>query len=150
MKHYATYALLLLLSCKAIDGFSQSNTQRPAQFNNFPAAIPCSEGELSKLFNTAKGQLINLSFSNNFSFSGTVTSNLVRYSNLQTAVVASPDYANTIFQVSKITESDGSITYSGRIVNKEFSDGFELKRNSTGDYQLIKIETERVMPDCNL
>lgn len=150
MKHYATCALYVLFSFISITGFSQSNSQKPKQFDSFPVKVNCSEQELARVFNTAQGQNINLSFSDNFNFSGTVTSNIVKYNNLQTAVIVSPDYANTIFNVSKITNQDGSISYIGRIINKNFFDGFELKQSSTGNYQLTKIETDLVMPDCSL
>jgi hypothetical protein len=148
MKRYAPYALSVLLSFTAMTVFSQNNS-KPKQFNNFPAAINCSEQELAKVFNATAGQVINLSFSNNFVFSGSVKSNISKYANLQTAVVVSPAYSNTIFSVSKITNTDGSISYIGRIINKSYFDGFELKKNASGNYQLIKMETDRVMPDCS-
>ncbi|MEO7306742.1 MAG: hypothetical protein ABIR78_14035 [Ferruginibacter sp.] len=149
MKNYAPYALLLLLSVITITGFSQTNTTKPSQFNAFPAVINCSQSELSRIFNTPAGQAISISFSDNFTFSGTLTSNTVKYANLQTAVISSPDYFNTIFSVSKVLNDDGSIGYLGRIINKNYFDGFELKLNVTGNYQLVKIETDRVIQDCS-
>ena len=150
MKHYAPYALSFLFCCLVMTGFSQNNGPKPKQFNNFPNTINCNEQEISKIFNATPGQLISLAFSNNFTFSGSVKNNIVKYSNLQTAVVVSPDYSNTIFSVSKITNADGSISYIGRIINKNYFDGFELKKNALGNYQLIKMETDRVIPDCLL
>jgi len=149
MKRYAPYALSLLLSFLVTTGFCQSNP-KPKQFSSFPEIINCSEQELSKVFTTLPGQTISLSFSNNFIFAGTVTSNLAKYANLQSAVIVSPDYSNTVFGVSKITNADGSVSYVGRIINKNYFDGFELKKNASGNYQLKKIETDRVIPDCAL
>ena len=150
MKPYATYALSLVLSLIVMTGFGQVNNPKPKQFSSFPDVINCSEQELSKVFNAATGQSISLSFSNNFIFSGTVKSNLSKYANLQSAVIVSPDYSNTIFNVSKIINADGSISYVGHIINKSFFDGFDLKKNASGIYQLKKIESDRVIPDCNL
>ncbi|MEP7255613.1 MAG: hypothetical protein ABI666_07535 [Ferruginibacter sp.] len=149
MKHLAPYAMLLLLSFSFTTGFSQNgNAPKPKQFSNFPDIINCSEAELSSIFNSSPGQNISLSFSNNFLFSGNVTSNVVKYANLQTAVVKSPVFNNTIFSVSKIINKDNSISYLGRIINKNYFDGYELKRNTAGNYQLIKMETDRVIQDC--
>lgn len=148
MKRYATYALSVLLTFIVTTGFSQNNNPKPKQFSNFPEAINCSEPELSKVFNAAPGETISLVFSNNFTFAGNVTSNMVKYANLQSAVVVSPDYNNTIFNISKITNGDGSVSYIGRIINKNYFDGFELKKNTSGIYQLNKIETDRVIQDC--
>ncbi len=149
MKHLAPYAMSLILSIIVMTGFSQNNISKPKQFNNFPGVINCTETELSKIFSAPAGQFISLAFSDNFIFSGTLTSNIVKYNNLQTAVIVSPDYANTIFSVSKMTGNDGGISYIGRIINKSYFDGFELKKNVTGLYQLVKMETDRVIQDCN-
>jgi hypothetical protein len=145
---YATYALSLFLSFTVMTGFGQTN--KPKQFSSFPEVINCSEQQLASIFNAAPGQNINLSFSDNFTFSGTVKSNLVKYANLQSAVIVSPDYSNTVFGVSKIINADGSLSYTGRIINKNYFDGFELKKNTAGNYQLKKIETDYVIQDCNL
>lgn len=147
MKHYASFALSMMLCLITVTGFSQINNSKPKQFGNFAPAINCSETELSKAFNTPAGQFLTLSFSNNFNFSGKVTSNIVKYSNLQTAVIVSPEYSNTIFVISRITNKDNSVSYVGHIVNKNYFDGFELK-NVSGNYQLVKVETDRVIPDC--
>ena len=148
MKTYAPHALSLLLSFMVLTGFSQTN--KPKQFSNFPAIITCSEQELAKVFTASPGQNISISFSDNFTFSGSVQSNLLKYANLQSAVIVSPDYSNTVFNVSKITNADGTLSYVGRIINKNYFDGFELRKNTSGNYQLKKIETDRVIPDCAL
>lgn len=149
MKRHAPYALSLLLSFIVTTGFCQNNNPKPKQFSSLPDIINCSEQELSKVFTATPGQSISIAFSNSFTFTGNVTSNLSKYANLQTAVIVSPDYFNTIFSVSKITNADGSNAYIGRIINKNYFDGFELKRNTAGAYQLKKIETDRVIQDCS-
>jgi hypothetical protein len=149
MNRYAPYALTILLLSMVMTGFCQSNP-KPKQFSNFPEVINCNELELAQIFTASPGQTISLAFSNNFTFSGTVKSNLAKYANLQSAVIVSPDYSNTIFSVSKIVKGDGSVSYIGRIINKNYFDGFELKKNASGIYQLKKVETDRVIQDCNL
>lgn len=148
MKHYAPYALSLFLSCIVMTGFAQTN--KPKQFSNFPATITCSEQELAKVFTASPGQNISISFSDNFTFSGTIKSSLAKYTNLQSVVIVLPDYSNTIFSVSKIIKADGTISYVGHIINKSFFDGFDLKKNASGIYQLKKIESDRVIQDCAL
>ena len=150
MKPYAPYALSLSLLFIVLTGFGQANNPKPKQFSNFPDLINCSEQEISKVFTASAGQTISLSFSDNFTFSGTLKSNLSKYANLQSAVIVSPYYSNTIFNISKIINADGSISYVGHIVNKNFFDGFDLKKNASGIYQLKKTESDRVIQDCNL
>lgn len=148
MKHFAAFAMMLLCTFIAATGYSQTSS-KPKQFSNFPDVINCTETALSSIFNATPGQNISLSFSGNFSFSGTVVNNVVKYYNLQSAVIKSPAYHNSIFSISRITNKDNTVSYVGRIVNKNYFDGYELKRDAAGNYRLVKTETDRVIPDCS-
>lgn len=147
MKHFAIAATMLLSSFIATTGHAQT-TGKPKQFSNFPDVITCSEAQLSNIFNATPGQSISLSFSDNFSFAGNVVNNVVKYSNLQSAVIKSPAFHNSVFSVSKITNKDNTVSYVGRIINKDYFDGYELKKDASGIYRLTKVETDRVIQDC--
>jgi len=150
MKQLTSYAIALLLIITSIGAQAQTSTvTKPAVFNNFPAKINCSATELNRAFATTLNQSINLSFSDNFSFKGEVVSNIQRYDNLQTAVIKSSDFSDMVFMVSKITNKDKSITYVGRMMNKRYSDGYELKKDAQNNYQLIKIETDKILQVCS-
>lgn len=150
MKNRVPYTLLLLLILLSATSYSQStNTVKPKLFSNFPDKIYCTEAELSKAFTATVNQNISLSFSDNFLFNGAVTSNLVKYTNLQSVVVKSPVFGDAVFSLSKITNADNSVKYIGRIINKKYFDGFELKKDAFNNYQLIKIETDKVIQDCS-
>lgn len=149
MKRLAPYALMLLSVFFATKGFSQNpGAIKPKQFANYPSIINCSEAELRRVFTTAAGQSISLSFSDNFSFSGNITSNLTKYTDLQSVVLKSPFFNNSIFNLSKRTNPDNSITYVGRIINTNYFDGYELNKDVAGNYKLIKIETDKVIQEC--
>ena len=150
MKRLAPYALMLILSIISAAGFSQNpNGTKPKQFNNYPDVINCPESELIRVFAFSEGQDINLNFSNDLLFPGKLTSNMVKYSNLQTAVIKSAYFNNSVFNVSKRINTDNSITYVGRIINVNYFDGYELKRDVAGNYKLIKIETDKVIQPCS-
>lgn len=150
MKRPIPYAMLLLFILNSVTGFSQATADlKPKLFSNFPEKITFSELELSKVFNAAVDQNISLHFSDNFLFTGKVTSKVVKYSNLQTAVIKSPAFSDAIFALSKIINADNSISYIGRIINKKYFDGYELKKDAYNNYQLIKIETDKVIQDCS-
>jgi hypothetical protein len=132
----------------SLTAFSQNaNRTKPRLLNSFNAAINCTKAELSKVFAAAVNQNINLSFIDNFLIDGTVTSNIVKYSNLQTVVIKSPLFAEAIFVLCKITNTDNTVTYAGRIISRKYFDGYELKKDSFNNYQLVKIETDKVMHD---
>jgi hypothetical protein len=151
MKHFASTTMLLLFTFVTATGFSQlaASNPRPKLFAAYPESIDCSVSELARIFTIAQGQPATISFAGSFAFGGAVSSNVVKFSNLQTVVIKSPAFSNAIFHVSKRITADNSIVYVGRIINEAFSDGYELKRDATGNYHLLKIETEKVMPDCN-
>ncbi|MEI7471251.1 MAG: hypothetical protein WCJ85_03265 [Chitinophagaceae bacterium] len=148
MKRLTVCAFAFLLTALNTSSQAQPISTKPSLFNNFAAVINCSSTELARAFTIAQGQNINLALSTNFSFPGTVSSNLVKYSNLQSLVIKSPFFNNAIFSLSKRTNDDNTITYVGRIIHFDYSDMYELKQDATGNYQLIKIETERVVQTC--
>lgn len=149
MKRLASYALMLFIALTATKAYAQGpSSPKPKQFDAFPNVISCPESELAKLFNTTPGQDISLSFSNNFSFAGNITANVVKYANLQSAVMVSAYYHNTVFNVSRRINKDNTVTYTGHMFNKTYFDGYELKRDAAGNYQLVKFETDRVIQDC--
>ena len=149
MKRLTLYTLVLF-ALIAQTAYAQNPTgAKPKLFSNFPEKIICSPSELSRIFTASTDQNISLSFSDNFLFSGTVTSNVVKYANLQTAVIKSPVFGDAVFAVSKITNADKSVSYIGRIISKKYFDGYELKKDTQNNYQLTKIETDRVIQDCS-
>jgi hypothetical protein len=150
MKHFASTTMLVLYSFLALTGTAQQTTAaKPKLFAAFPDVINCNVNEIARVFTIAQGQQANLALAGNFAFGGTVTANEVKYSTLQSAVVKSPSFGNAIFHVSKRIKPDNSVVYVGRIINEAYADGYELKRDANGNYQLIKIKTEVVIPDCN-
>jgi hypothetical protein len=142
--------MVLLFTLTTLHAAAQSSAvSKPKLFNNYPEKINCSVNELGKVFASSTDQTISLSFSNNFLFSGVITSNVVKYSNLQTAVIRSSVFSDAIFVLSKITDARGGVNYVGRIINQKYNDGFELRKDASGNYQLTKIETDRVIQDCS-
>jgi hypothetical protein len=149
MKQFASTTWLILFSLVAATSFAQqSAAPKPQLFTAFPETISCNANEIARIFTIAQGQQTNIALASNFAFSGTIASNETKYGILQTAVIKVPAFNNAIFHVAKRTKADNSIVYTGRIINDGFGDGYELKRDATGNYQLIKIKTEMVTPDC--
>jgi hypothetical protein len=150
MKHLLTTLSLVLLTLFAVTGYSQNRQAgKPFLFADFPTTIPCTEAQLSSLFTAAKGQNISISLANNFSLAGPVTSNQVKYSNLQTIIIKLSAFRNSLFSLSKQKDKDNRIIYVGRIINPVYSDGYELKRTTDGNYQLIKIDLEKILVNCS-
>lgn len=143
MRHFVAFTFSLFFF---LTGFAQpAGLPKPELFSNFPDIINCSTAELDLVFAKSEGQNIDLSFSNSFNFGGTVTSNVVKYANLQSVIIKSSVFNNAIFHISKRTNPDNSITYVGLIINQNYFDGYELKTDAAGNYKLIKIQTDHVI-----
>jgi hypothetical protein len=150
MKRLAPNAMLLLCILFSATINAQNNSsEKPALFSKFSNIITCPQTELSKAFTTTTNQTIHLSFSDNFLFNGTVVSNVVKYANLQTVLIKSPAYGDAVFSLSKITRKDNSVSYTGRILNPKYADGYELKKDDLNNYQLVKIEISNILKDCS-
>lgn len=149
MKSLTTLCMVLLMLAAGTSYSQNRQSVKPSLFFNFPTTIELTEAQLGSFFSAAKGQNINLPLANNLSLDGPVTSKLIKYSNLQTVVVKLPAFKNTLFSLSKQTDDANNIIYVGRILNPLYADGFELKRKPDGNYQLIKIDLEKVVVDCS-
>ncbi len=150
MKHLTTTLCMVLLTLFAATSYSQKkSSNKPFLFTNFPTSITCTEAQLNSLFMAAKGQSVNVILANNFTLSGPVTNNQVKYKNLQTIIIKLPAFDNTLFSLSKQTDQNNNKTFVGRILNPLYADGFELHRNTDGNYSLIKIDLEKIVVTCN-
>ncbi len=85
---------------------------------------------ISDLFNGEIGSSISLNLSGDESlrFNGDVVSVVSKYENtIQSVVVRSTNYSGARLTVSKITDANGNISYTGRIISMQHGDLFELK-----------------------
>jgi hypothetical protein len=104
---------------------------------------------LNSLFTAQQGQLVDIDLESNFKIKGPVTSNLIKYQRLQTVVIKLQAFNNILFSLSKRQDEDNNTVFVGHILNNSYADGYELKRNSSKQYQLIKIETEKLLQPCH-
>ena len=137
-----------VIICVFLVCFNNARAQhppRPNLFDAYPSTIDCPIIELEKVFSLTTGQAVQLTFSGN-NFTGVLGTSKHTYQNLYNVIIKLANLQGAIFHVSKIINTDNSISYTGRIINQKFGDGFELKR-SAGNYYLKKIRTDDVIQD---
>ena len=149
MKTLKTLFSLLLCLTTAATFAQKSDPTRPKAFAGFPDKISLSKNILQNTLNASQGEEVIVAFSNDFHFKGIVLSNLKKYDNLQSVMIKSPAFGNAVFQLSKITNKDKSISYSGRIINPDIADGYELKKDKDDNYSIVKFETKNILQDCS-
>ena len=118
-------------------------------FNDNPAVIDFTEAQLSNLFTGKPGQNTSLSLPGSFSLTGPMVSNISKYNRLQTVVIKLTAFNNIFFSLTKRKNDDNSTVYTGHLFSREYADGYELQRTNGNAYQLIKIETEKLLPACS-
>lgn len=155
MKKLATTTLMMMLSFLGVTTYAQqpdanrSSPVKPSLFSKFPDVITCTTSQLNSFFAGKQDQNINVSFNNILTLEGSVKSNLVKYSNLQTVIIKLPAFNNISFSLSKRTDEQNNIVYTGHLFDSAFADGYELKKADKENYQLIKISMEKILPTCS-
>lgn len=146
-----TMLLLMVSLCTYAGATAQQTTAiKPRLFASYPPALSITEACLQNIFSFSANQETVIDFGNNLLFPCKIVRNEIKYSNLQTVILRSTAFDNALFQVSRITNRDQSITYTGRIINQRAADGFEIKKNNDGSYQLQKFETDKILEGCFL
>lgn len=147
MKIMYKMAAICAIMMISYTGHSQVLTSnRHNYFDRYAAKLQTPEVELSKAFNVPEGGKVKLTFGD-FAFNGIITSSIKRYDNLYTVIVKSPGLGNAILSISKRINDDKTITYVGRIINNNYADGYELKRENNGSYAMQKIKTDALIED---
>jgi hypothetical protein len=141
------FALCMLLSITFSAKAQVVTSSRPYLFNSFSANIPASVNELDKAFAAIPGSSIQFNFAGKFPFSGIVLSSVQKYSNLSSVIIKSSLLQNALLSISKRINDDKTITYVGRIINEKYADGYELKKDNTGNYSFTKIKTDDLIQD---
>ena len=110
-------------------------SKRQAYFNRYADKLP-----------TPEGGKVKINFAD-FSFNGIVTSSIKRYDNLYSVIVKAPGLNNTLFSVSKRINADKTVSYVGRIINENYADGYQLRKENNGHYAMNKVRTDALIED---
>jgi hypothetical protein len=147
MKKLYTFFVVSILLISSFSVKSQTTaTVRQNLFARYADKLPTKENEFEKAFGASVGTEITLNLSN-LTFTGTITSMVKRSDNLFTVIIRSASSDNSIFSISKRTHDDNTVSYSGRILNEKFADGYQVMKDSTGNYALNKFQTQSLIQD---
>lgn len=150
MKTLSFTLVLLLLSFSSLNLIAgPGDPVSKIVFSNYPnnAIIPLDV--LEKTMKSQTGETIKFPITEKVAFQGKVVSNEYKYSNLQTMIIRGDQHNKTLFQLSKIINDDKTVLFSGRIINSETAEVFEIKKDAKGDYHLQKIGLDKILQDCS-
>ena len=148
MKTFRATMLCVVLTLSAIVSNSQEqkiplnepDQNKPRLFSNLPDKIPVTLTNIDNILSAPVGRnsQFRLSEDNTLQFAGEVVSTASKYNNsIQSVVIRSDDFNGARLTISKITNPDGSIRYSGRIISFKHGDLYELE-NQDGQLVLVK------------
>ena len=148
MKNLRTLALCVTVSFYSLCSSAQTekiplnepNYNKPKLFQNLPDNIPVSMDNITNLFGSPTGRSVSLNLSDRspFQFEGDVVSSVSKYENtIQSVVIRSTNYNGARLNISRITDENGNISYTGRIISMQHGDVYELKKVND-EYMLVK------------
>jgi hypothetical protein len=150
MKTFTKAILPLLFFVVTNNAFSQKSDElKKAVFSAYPEKMEVAPAVFENALTTKSGENINIKFNEQFQFSGTVLCNQEKYWNLQTMIIRSTAFENSLFQLSRLINDDKSISYVGRIINPNTTDGFTIRKDGATNYHLQKIEMNKILQDCS-
>ncbi|NOT49799.1 MAG: hypothetical protein HOP10_00805 [Chitinophagaceae bacterium] len=121
---------------------NEQDKNKPHLFDHLPAKISFDPASFIGLGNKQTGSIISTDLSadakTTVMFEGKlVSSGSNENGNTQSIVVKSTNYPGATFSMSKVIKSDGTTTYSGRLMSFKHGDLYILQQTN-GQYELIK------------
>lgn len=150
MKNISTLMLCICITCTSLTAFSQNNQDvpplnepdynKPMLFASYPERIPVDLASLNSLFGVSLGSSVdvNVAEGSTFRLTGEVVSNVSKYDNrIKSVVIRSTNFPGARLCINRITGEDGSISYTGRLLSKDYGDVYELQNNNN-HFVLVK------------
>ncbi len=148
MKNLRTTVLCAVFAISSSASYAQEKPvpvnepdyNRPKLFAGMPEKIQLSVNDIESMFDTQTGRSasLNLPGSNQPRFEGEVISTVASSDNLlQSVVIRSTNFNGATLTLSKITNTDGTVVYRGRIISFRHGDLYELQLQE-GRYTLVK------------
>jgi len=120
---------------------TEPNYKKPQLFTSLPENIKVNVDNLKVLLKSSTGDAVASDLGNvsAFDFNGQVVSTASTQNNMiKSVVIRSSNYSGASLTISQITNVDGSISYTGRIISFSHGDLFELKQQPDGTYAFVK------------
>jgi hypothetical protein len=119
---------------------NEPDYNKPHLFDNLPAKISFNPSNFMGLLNKQPGSIVSTSLSADASivFEGKLVSSASdENGSLERMVIQSTNFPGATFSMSKVTNSDGTIRYIGRLISFKHGDVFVLQQTN-GQYELVK------------
>jgi hypothetical protein len=113
---------------------------KPKLFTAYPDQIPVDITVFTSLLGNSVGTTVdqNIGAGGSFRISGEVVSVASKYENrINSIAIRSSNFGGARLSFSRIINEDGSISYTGRLISKQYGDVYELQ-NINNHFTLVK------------
>jgi hypothetical protein len=151
MKHQAGLLLAFLFiatlaTAQNLPPINQHPVPKPALFAAVPNQFAVSSAVLHQLFLKEKNATVSARLHTSLAIEGYVLEKTM-VTNLQLSInIRCTNYNNALLNISQLTQADGSIVYTGRLVNPASGD-LLLLQAINGGYAFIKQQQLHTMVD---
>jgi len=104
---------------------NEPDYNKPKLFADLPDRVDFNPNNLSNLFELQVGQSVNLPISSDFTFSGLVVSKS-NDPKSSSVVIRSTNRVGARLVFTKVSDTDNTIKYIGRIISLQHSDSYEI------------------------
>lgn len=124
----------------------EKEVNKTALFSNAAERVSISNNLIQNLFSLPAGKGTTIRFANNLQLVGHVVTN-DQQPNLQTFTMKCTNYPGALLTISKVTLQDGSVIYTGAILNQESKDIIMLEKDDAGNYAWQKKNLSDLIED---
>ena len=112
---------------------NETNYSRPKRLADVPEKLPLQLTDLTRLLHLPVGAKVKAFLAKNFLLTGTVISKSDPADKaVQSVVVKSDNRLGMTFTFTRLTEENGSFTYSGRMLDRNAGDALEIAKEGQG------------------
>ncbi|MGE5108683.1 MAG: hypothetical protein ACM3H8_14155 [Sphingobacteriales bacterium] len=124
----------------------EKNVNKQSLFVNIAERTTADFNLMQNLFNLKTGQGTTIKLSDNLQLMGHVVMT-EQQSSMQSVTLRCTNFPNTLFTLSKVTLEDGSVTYTGAILNHQSKDVITLEKDDNGIYAWTKKNLSDLIQD---
>lgn len=124
----------------------EKNVDKQSLFVNIAERTTADFNLMQNLFNLKTGQGTTIKLSDNLQLMGHVVMT-EQQSSMQSVTLRCTNFPNTLFTLSKVTLEDGSVTYTGAILNHQSKDVIALEKDDNGIYAWTKKNLSDLIQD---
>ena len=140
--HRISVAMLLCLISLQLTAqvkapINEHPTDKPSGFTALPQQFSISRLYLDELFSVSSSAKVRLPIEHNTFLEGIVLERVQKSATIITVNIRLSDYNEALFTISRQTKNNGTVQYTGRIINIRYADMMVLKDDNHALY-LVK------------